>query len=453
MRCKIRNARTTAGRTQTVIDAQAVAALRNRTLGPEHKGLPPAAWGSTVDEFLGTAATFEQLITPALTLDSAAIDSNVAAMAEWAEKAGVLLAPHGKTTMAPQLWSRQLDAGAWAITLATIWQVQLARSYGVERIMLANALVDPTGLRWIAQELDRDPSFDFYCWADSIETVALMDDTLKAAAGEAHVNVIVELGGPHGRTGARSVESALDVAHAVAKSSRLSLAGVGGYEGALSHDRTPAGLTNIRNYLDELARLHGELLSAGTYSERAIVTAGGSAYQDLVVDRLAELSGEHGDGVDTSVVLRSGAYIIHDDGFYAGISPMIEGRMQSPSQHALRSAMHGWARVVSHPEPELALLDAGKRDLPYDEGLPVPQRFAGPDARELDSGATISALNDQHAFLRLPARQADAVAIGDVVRLGLSHPCTAFDKWRLIPVLDDADAEHPLIVDLIHTFF
>jgi D-serine deaminase-like pyridoxal phosphate-dependent protein len=453
MRCKIRNASRSAGRTRQVIDAEAIAALRNRTLGPEHKGLPPAAWGKTVSEFLSTAPTFEQLLTPALTLDNAAIESNVAAMAEWADNAGVLLAPHGKTTMAPQLWAKQLDAGAWGITLATVWQVQFARSYGVERIMLANALVDPVGLRWIAEELDRDPSFEFYCWADSVETVALMDDTLRSAEGKAHINVIVELGGPRGRTGARSVESALAVADAVAKSSRLSLAGVGGYEGALSHDRTAAGLASVRNYLDEVSRLHDEILSAGTYSERAIVTAGGSAYQDLVVERLAELSGDKGDGVVTSVVLRSGAYIIHDDGFYAGISPMIESRIQSPSQHTLRSAMHGWARVVSHPEPELALLDAGKRDLPYDEGLPVPQRIAGPDAMALDLAANISALNDQHAFLRLPGGGADAVAIGDVVRLGLSHPCTAFDKWRLIPVLDDADAEHPQIVDLIHTFF
>ncbi|MCW2558671.1 MAG: amino acid deaminase, partial [Mycobacterium sp.] len=141
------------------------------------------------------------------------------------------------------------------------------------------------------------------------------------------------------------------------------------------------------------------------------------------------------------VVLRSGAYVIHDDGFYAGISPLIAGRTERP----LRSAMHGWARVVSRPEPELALLDAGKRDLPFDEGLPIPQRIAG--------AAEITALNDQHAFLRLVTGSADDVSVGAIVRLGLSHPCTAFDKWRLIPVVDDADAAEPRIVDLIHTFF
>ena len=99
--------------------------------------------------------------------------------------------------------------------------------------------------------------------------------------------------------------------------------------------------------------------------------------------------------------------------------------------------MHAWARVVSRPEPGLALLDAGKRDVPFDEGLPEPQLAAdalGAPTRPL--AGEITAVNDQHAFLRLDP--ADPLRVGEVVRLGLSHPCTAFDKWRWIPVTDGA---------------
>lgn len=424
------------------IDEKAVAALNDRTLGPEHKGLPPAAWGRTVRQFLDSAPRLADFETPVLTVDRSAVAANVALLADWAGAAGVRLAPHGKTTMSPQLWARQLAAGSWGLTFATIWQVQVARSFGVGRVMLANALVDPVGLAWVAAETAQDPAFEFVCWADSVETVAVMDEQLRSAPGAAVIRVIVELGGPHGRTGARTVEQAHAVAAAIGRSERLSLAGVGGYEGALAHDRTPAGLAVVRRYLDEVARLHRELAAAGAYSDGAIVTAGGSAYPDLVVEGLAELADEQGaHGVPTTVVLRSGAYIIHDDGFYAGISPLAAARSERP----LRSAMHGWARTVSRPEPELALLDAGKRDLPFDEGLPVPQHLAVP--------ATVSALNDQHAFLRLPGGTAADVPVGTVVRLGLSHPCTAFDKWRLIPVIDDADADDPRVVDLLHTFF
>jgi len=35
------------------------------------------------------------------------------------------------------------------------------------------------------------------------------------------------------------------------------------------------------------------------------------------------------------------------------------------------------------------------------------------------------------------------------VCLGISHPCTAFDKWQLIPVVD----EEYRIVDVVRTFF
>ncbi|MEV4239018.1 amino acid deaminase [Nocardia sp. NPDC049737] len=425
------------------IDEKAVAALADRMLGPEHKGLPPAAWGRTVRDFLDSAPHLDEFETPVLTVDRAAVAANVTVMADWAAAAGVRLAPHGKTTMAPQLWAQQLAAGSWGITFATVWQVQVARSFGVGRIVLANSLVDPVGLRWVAAESARDPEFEFFCWVDSVETVALMEQHLP---DDARIRVIVELGGPHGRTGARTVEQAHAIAEAVDRAERLTLAGVGGYEGALAHDRTPDAIAAVRRYLDEIARLHRELAAGGSYPEDAIVTAGGSAFPDLVVECLAGLADEQ--GVPTTVVLRSGAYIIHDDGFYAGISPLAPPRSERP----LRSAMHGWARTVSRPEAELALLDAGKRDLPFDEGLPVPQFVAGPEG-SLNPAAHVSALNDQHTFLWLPDGVAGDLPVGSVVRLGLSHPCTAFDKWRLIPVVDDADAERPRVVDLLHTFF
>nr|WP_039797339.1 alanine racemase [Nocardia araoensis] len=430
------------------IDEAAVAALADRRIGPEHKGMPPAFWGRTVRELRDAAPGLDQLQTPVLTVDRAAVAGNIAVMADWVRAAGVRLAPHGKTTMAPQVWADQLAAGSWGITLATVWQTQVARSFGVARVLLANALVDPVGLRWVAAESARDPSFEFYCWADSVETVALMDAHLRTAPDSEPIRVLVELGGPHGRTGARTVEQAHAVARAIEAASRLTLAGVGGYEGALAHDRTATGIRAVRDYLGEIARLHRELAAAGRYRGPAVVTAGGSAYPELALEYLAPLSDEQGrEGVATTVVLRSGAYVIHDDGFYASMSPLAAPGCARP----LRSAMHGWARTLSRPEPGLALLDAGRRDLPFDEGMPIPQRVAGPLGGALE--ATVSALNDQHAFLRLPGGAATELSIGAVVRLGLSHPCTAFDKWRLIPVIDDADAPAPRVVDLLHTFF
>ncbi|MFF2043655.1 alanine racemase [Kitasatospora sp. NPDC058170] len=419
------------------IDAGKVAALADEELDWRFKALPPEAWGLSVRDYLATRPGLADLGTPLLTLDAAALDHNVRTMAAWCADAGVALAPHGKTTMAPALWQAQLDAGSHGITLANLPQVRVARAFGVQRILLANTLLDPAGLAWLAGELDGDPDFSFVSWADSTESVRLMDEALRAAGAGRPVEVLVELGGPGGRTGTRSVEEAVEVAAAVLRAPTLRLAGVGGYEGALAHDASAEGLATVRGYLRTLVALHTRLSGAQTDGE-PVVTAGGSAYFDLVVEELASLT-------DARVVLRSGAYIAHDDGFYRGISPLVRGAGERP----FRSALHGWARVVSRPEPQLALLDAGKRDLPFDEGLPEPQLVRG-GAALTGTTAHVSALNDQHAFLR---DAGDLAPVGAVLRLGISHPCTAFDKWTMLPVLDDANAAEPQVTGLVRTYF
>jgi D-serine deaminase-like pyridoxal phosphate-dependent protein len=403
-------------------------------LGPQHKSIPPSAWGATAEEFLAGKPRLSSMSTPVMTLDQRRLDHNIDAMARWVAERGMLLAPHGKTTMAPQLWQRQLDAGAWAITLATGWQVQLARRFGVTRILMANPVVSEGDLRWLAAELAGDPHFEFYCWVDSQTGVEQMTRHLDGLGETARpINVLVELGAPGGRTGARGNDEALHVARAIVASPHLALAGVGGYEGALGHDRQPEALDRVNDYLASLVDLHRQVIPMA--EAEPLLTAGGSAYPDLVAKQVAALVADGG-----RVVLRSGAYITHDDGLYAGISPFSDAVDPANPVH-LESAIHGWARVISAPEPDLALLDAGKRDLPYDEGLPVVQ---SPQS----ATATVTAMNDQHTFVR-----GAALNVGDVVRLGLSHPCTAFDKWRLIPVTSGVDEPDPIVVDLIRTYF
>jgi D-serine deaminase-like pyridoxal phosphate-dependent protein len=422
------------------LDPQALAALAQRRLDPQEKALPPAATGLTAAEFLATRPRLSAFATPLLVLDAAAIEANVTRMAVWCAQRGVELAPHGKTTMAPSLWERQLVAGAWGITLATPSQVRVALAFGLRRVQLANALVDPVGIAAVSHALDADPDLQVLSWVDSTSSVAAMDAVLAGLRPARPLTVLVELGAPGGRTGARDLTTARSVAAAVTASPYLRLGGVAGYEGALAHDASPAGLGLVRRYLRDLATLHADLADIYEAGE-VVVTAGGSAYFDDVADVLGPLA-----GLGTRVLLRSGAYVIHDDGFYRGISPF--------SRHGdapLASAMHAWARVVSRPEPDLALLDAGKRDVPFDEGLPEPQLVAdalGAPTRPL-AGA-ITAVNDQHAFLHLPP--GTAIEVGHVVRLGLSHPCTAFDKWREIPVVAGPE-DDPVVVDLVHTYF
>jgi D-serine deaminase-like pyridoxal phosphate-dependent protein len=369
------------------------------------KGIPERAVGMTAAAFLAGRPRLGEFWTPLVVLDDEAMHHNVQIMAGWCRERGLEIMPHGKTTMAPTLWRRQLAAGALGITLATMGQARTARSLGFDSIMLANAAVDEGALRYLAGEL-ADPEFRFVCWADSTATVEAMERGLRQARPPRPVDVCIELGAADGRTA-------------------------------------------VQAYLASMIELHRAV--AHLYDEGEVyVTAGGSAYFDLVAEEFAAA----GAGRDrTRFTLRSGAYIVHDDGFYRGISPFDEGAAGLDAPR-FRVAMRGLARVVSHPEPGLALLDGGKRDFPYDEGLPIPRLCAadlGGPWRPL-SGTEVSALNDQHSYLRMPdAADAAGLPVGSVVALGLSHPCTTFDKWRVLPVVESAASD--VVVDLVRTYF
>lgn len=427
--------------------------LADEVLAASDTGLPGRAAGLTVRAFLATDPRLDEFWTPLTVLDDRALRHNAATIQAWAARHGMELMPHGKTTMAPALWRRQLDAGATGLTLATPGQVRTARAFGVNSIMLANTLVAPRALAFVAGEL-ADPAFAFMSWVDSAETVEAMERGLAGLASTdaslpRPIDVLVELGAPGGRTGARSFDDARELADRVAASPLLRLTGVAGYEGSLGHDRSASAVASVRDYLADLLEL-SESVRPLVDEREFVVTAGGSAYLDLVADVFAPaIETDAAAGRGTRWILRSGASLLHDDGFYHGISPLDQSRGVAPD-HALVPAMRGYARVVSHPEPRLALLDGGKRDFPYDEGLPVPiGRAAELGAHEQPIVASVTALNDQHAFLRsdgpLP------LAIGDVVSLGLSHPCTAFDKRRWLPVVEHEGSDR--VVDLVRTFF
>jgi D-serine deaminase-like pyridoxal phosphate-dependent protein len=427
----------------------AVATERSRALDWSDKAVQPAWYGRSAAEVARMGTTLDELSTPVMTLDRRAIDGNLATMGRWCADAKLSQAPHGKTTMAPALWREQLLAGCWAITVANEPQLRVARGVGVPRVIVANLFLRPAGLAWLARELNADPGFEFLCWVDSVEAVQIMEAALSEGEASRPVRVLVELGHNQARTGTRSVSAALKVADAVVASSTLALAGVSGFEGSVAHGVDEKSLAEVDGFLQQMVELHRALLGRYEVPE-AVLSAGGSAY----FDRVATILGPEGcDGPQprTRVVLRSGAYIVHDDGYYRAATPSTRG-----TGPVLHPAMNVWARVISMPEPGLAYLDAGKRDVPFDEGLPEVQslRRINPDG-SITSQALMDhvlfATNDQHSYVRVPPDS--PLKVGDVVRLGLSHPCTAFDKWSLIPMINDASAHTPLVIDLVRTYF
>jgi D-serine deaminase-like pyridoxal phosphate-dependent protein len=420
-------------------DQSAVAALSHLPLAATGKGLGGLPVGATAAGLAAANTTVfgGAFSFPLLTLRASAVAHNVEAMAQWCAAAGVELAPHAKTTMAPQLFAAQLDAGAWGLTVANLTQARVCRAFGVQRLLLANEVADPAGVGWLAAELSDHPDFELLCYVDSVKSVALLDLCLRSAGFAGQLGVLVELGFAGGRTGCRTDEEARRVAAAATSTQTLQLVGVAGYEGGLAHGRSADAVDAVSSFCRRLADFAAEV--AGTSPDRLVVTAGGSAYPDLVAAGLADVTAWG------TVILRSGCYVTHDDGEYARVSPFT-ATAAGPIE--LRSAIELWAPVLSRPEPELALLGAGRRDVGFDQGLPSPltRRDGRGRIGEL-SGATVTTLDDQHAYLRLPA---DAeLAVGDLVGLGVSHPCTTLDRWRTIVEIDDAYR----VTDVLQTFF
>ncbi|MDU0255943.1 amino acid deaminase [Streptomyces sp. PU10] len=421
---------------------EALAELAGERVDHRFKGLPPDAYGLTLAELAGQRRNLftDGFATPVLALSAERLEHNLKLMETYAARHGLAFAPHGKTSMAPQLFHRQIEHGAWGITLAVPHQVWVARAFGIGRIFLANELVDAAALRRLAAELDADPEFRFVCYVDSVRGVELMDAALTEAGAERPVDVVVELGaGAGARTGARTEADCAAVADAVAGTRTLRLAGVAGYEGEVP-DADPE---RVHAWLRRLVALAADFDRAGRFEslDEIVLSAGGSAWFDAVADVFAEVP-----GLSRPVLklLRSGAYVSHDDGHYREVTPF----NRVPAEGALEPAFRLWTQVVSRPSAEQAFANAGKRDAAYDLDLPFAQVVRPADGGpERPAGIAVSGLSDQHAWLRTgPGAELE---VGDWVGLGLSHPCTSFDKWQLIPVAE-ADGT---VVDYIRTFF
>lgn len=379
------------------------------------------------------------LSPPVAVLDPDALAHNIVTMAALCREYGVRHAPHIKTTMAARIVQDQLAAGAFAVTVATAAQVRTAWSWGVARVVLANELLHGHDVRTLVTLLAADRDRRLWGFVDSVEGIQVMAQAMSGVAHDAtsRYEVLIDIGAPGARTGVRSIEEAVALAR-TASEAGITVRGVAGYEGAVVSGSDAAALRGVAEYCTTL-RSAASAVADHVPDGPVVVSAGGSAYLDVV---LPELPGPLPGGRAVDVVVRSGAYVAHDHGMYAAGDPLT--RMSGNAR--FRPAVTVLAQVVSAAERGLAILGAGRRDVPFDAGMPVPLSVRRDDGRgdaEPLKG-TVTALNDQHAFLRTDA----TLRPGDLVELGISHPCSLFDRWQVLPAVRD-----DVVVDVIATQF
>lgn len=415
------------------------------------KGFPLAAVPVALEDIAsrGWQLLADDLAYPLAVLQRSALQHNLAWMQAYAQLRGVHLAPHGKTTMSPELFRMQLDAGAWGISFATVFQLGVGVGAGVRRAIIANQVLAPADLAGLRMLLQAHADLQVWFLVDSLAQLRLIEQWTATQPAFPPFDVLLEIGLAGKRTGCRTQAEAIGLAQALHSSSAVRLCGVECYEGnaaVCDNDHDVAAVSDLVRRVLALARLCDaqQLFEA----DRILLSAGGSAVFDLVLPLL------QASGLTRPVdgVLRSGCYVTHDQGHYRRYLKLLEQR--EGWSESLRPALTVWTLVQSVPEPGLAFLSCGRRDISFDIELPLPQRLARAGVRRMaDTQATpsdwrITALNDQHAYLQFDP-DGLVPAVGDRVVLGLSHPCTTFDKWRWMVIAEDDGS----VSGAIHTCF
>jgi D-serine deaminase-like pyridoxal phosphate-dependent protein len=399
-----------------------------------YKGMPLSSRNQSERDFLASSPNLfiSEFQFPVMILRDSALRHNINRMASYCKSIGFELAPHVKTPMSPQIAELQMAAGAWGLTIANFFQAQIMFEFGFTRLIIGNEVVEPSSIAEISR-INGSGLGEIFFYIDSLAGLRIAQNAI-ANVPEAKLNVFMEIGAPGGRAGIRDFSLLEQLLEEIDKDDRIWVRGVSGFEGAVPEgDREELGIKILREFLCrivEAARITQPYLRGN----KIIISAGGSSYFDYVAEEFAKFKGE------AEFILRSGSYVTHDHIHYEFLNPFMNEQVNM----RLNPALELWARVLSVPEPNLAIVNFGKRDVGNDLDEPQPIFKFDNGVKPFD--AKVKMLNDQHAFVHISP---GSVEVGDIVAFGISHPCTNFDKWRLLPLVDD-DYN---VIDLFHTYF
>lgn len=409
------------------------------TLKPGMKGFPHGHAAVAIADVASQCwnVLANDLPLPLAVIKRRALEHNLTWMQGQARAWGLDMAPHGKTSMSPQLFQRQLDAGAWGMTFANVTQLAVGVDAGVRRALIANQVVSVADLTGLRDLLEADAELRVVFLVDSLAQLDLIEAFALRHPGSRPFDVMLEIGMPGGRTGCRQHGDAMVLAERLHASTAVSLVGIECYEGLGAQGRDETDVPYAAALMDRVEALACECDARGWFdSDEVLFSAGGSAIFDLVAPRLRPALSRPVRGL-----LRSGCYVTHDHGHYKRLVNVVERRLGCAPNSSLQPALEVWTVVQSCPEPGLAILNAGRRDLSFDVALPMPiARFSiGSRATQaVPASWKIVGLNDQHAHLRWEVADAAlAPVVGELVGLGIAHPCTTFDKWQWMPIVED----------------
>jgi D-serine deaminase-like pyridoxal phosphate-dependent protein len=378
----------------------------------QEQGMP-----RTLDEFLAARVArdagpvplaapvpVESLPTPALVVDVAAMERNLARMPAHLQGTGVGLRPHAKIHKSPIVARRQLELGAVGICCAKVAEAEVMRTAGIERILVTSPVASDDAIRRVVALMAR--SEDVRVGVDDPGGVDRIGAAARAAGIEARV--LIDLDPDMGRTGIARGEPAVALARTIAATAGVVLTGLQQYAGQLMHLDDPA----------ERRSRSRETMAAGLATRDAIIadghpleifTGGGTGTFDVDCE------------IDGVTDLQCGSYVFMDEE-YGRI-----GQGNSDRFDAFEPALFVIVTAISRPRTGMITVDGGFKAFASDT--------VSPTAADLP-GIRYHFGGDEHGILQL-RESAPALAVGDRIRMLTPHcdPTINLHDW-MYPVVD-----------------
>ncbi len=324
-------------------------------------------------------ADFRKLETPALLVDLAAMERNLATMEAFFRHRRAKLRPHFKNHRVLALADRQMAAGAVGLTCARLWQAEALVRHGIKNVLIANEIAGEAMIRRFVELSHAAP---IIVAVDNPRTV----DDMALIAGEARglLNVVVDIDLRLNRCGVLPGKPVLELARRIVNNG-LRLRGLMGYEGHLQPlPPGPAKEHSVSEAMKALADAREQLEDAGIPVE--IVSCGGTG--DFAI------AGSY-PGVTE---IQAGSYLLMDT-WYAPAAPQFE-----PTLSVL-------ATVLSKTEGKRLVVDAGVKAVSGERGLPSVKD---------QPGLRVKALHAEHAPIEMLEGDTP-VGVGDTLELRVHY--------------------------------
>jgi D-serine deaminase-like pyridoxal phosphate-dependent protein len=339
------------------------------------------------------AVSLADLDTPALVVDLDVFEHNVRLCME--RLAAVHVRPHLKTAKSPEVARLLLRAGAVGICVAKVSEAEVMLAAGIDDLLITTELAGPTKAARLAELIRRWPDARVRVVVDSWEGASSLD-----AAAPRPLDALIDVNVAQDRCGVLP-ENALALADGLRALERIRVVGLQGYEGNLQHIRDPMERRALCDRaMERLARAARDLRGGG--HTVGVVTAGGTG--------TAEFCAAH----DVVTEVQPGSFIFMDVDY------------SETRGVPYRSALVVLATVISRPEADRVVIDAGLKTLSDDSG---PARLVDP------SGWSYHHAGDEHGILSNgTAQRGRELAVGDRVTVVPSHIDTTVNLHDVIYV-------------------